>query len=191
MRPHLRVHGGRDEHRPVGRKQDRGGEIVGKAVRHLGEEVGGRRGDDDDVGLACEPDVADRVLFVGVEEFVEDRLAGDRGNGKRRYEMMRRAAHRGAHLRAFVLQAADQLQHLVGGDAAADDDQDLPAGKGHAANVAPKPLPQRLPRQRRQARSPRARPGPSARSAPPRGRFLPPSADRGARRAPPSGRAPG
>ena len=123
MRPHLRVHRRRDEHRPVGREQHRRGEIVGKPVRHLGQKVGGRRRDDDEVGLAREADVADLVLVVEVEEILEDALAGDGGDRERRHEMMRRAAHRGAHRGARLLQAADQLQHLVGGDAAADDDQ--------------------------------------------------------------------
>ena len=43
----LRVHRRRDEDRPVGREQHRRGEIVGEAVRHLRQEVGGRRRDDD------------------------------------------------------------------------------------------------------------------------------------------------
>ena len=68
MRPHARVHGRRDEDRLVGREQHRRGEVVGEAVRHLGEEVGRRRRDDDEVGLARQADVADLVLVVEVEE---------------------------------------------------------------------------------------------------------------------------
>ena len=93
MRPHLRVHGRRHEHRPVARKQDCRREIVGEPVRHLGEKVGGRRRDDDEVGLARQPDVADRILLVEVEEAPEDALAGD---GARRKAASRNAPPRGS-----------------------------------------------------------------------------------------------
>ncbi len=109
-----------------------GSQVVGDPVRHLGKKVGGRRRDDDEIGLAREPDMADLVLVLDVEEIPMDTLAADRGNGERRHELMRRAAHRRADARAVILQAANELEHLIGGDAAADDDQDFPAGKGHA-----------------------------------------------------------
>ncbi len=51
-RPHMRVHGGRDQHRRVGRQQHRGGEIVGMAARHLGHQVGGRRRHHHEIGVA-------------------------------------------------------------------------------------------------------------------------------------------
>ena len=63
-RPHVRIHRRRDQDRLVGREQDGGGEIVGVAARHLRHEVGGRRRDDDEVGVAGEADMADVELAL-------------------------------------------------------------------------------------------------------------------------------
>ena len=41
------------------------------AVRHLGHQVGGRGRDDDQIGVAREPDVADVELAVLVEQVGE------------------------------------------------------------------------------------------------------------------------
>ena len=62
MLPHLRVHRRRHQHRLVGREQHGRGEVVGEAAGHLRHQVGGRRRDDDEVGLARQPDVADIEL---------------------------------------------------------------------------------------------------------------------------------
>ena len=51
------------------------GEIVGMAVRHLGHQVGGRGRDDDEIGVARQPDVADVELGRGVEQVGEGALA--------------------------------------------------------------------------------------------------------------------
>ena len=50
--PHAHVHRRRDEHRLVGREQQRGREIVGDPRRHLGQQVGGRRADQHEIGRA-------------------------------------------------------------------------------------------------------------------------------------------
>ncbi len=52
VRPHVRVHRGRQKDFGAGREQHGGGEIVRMTVRHLGHQVGGRRRDDNEVGLA-------------------------------------------------------------------------------------------------------------------------------------------
>ena len=103
---------------------------------HLSQEVGGRRGDNHEVGFACEADVAYLVLLIEVEEVLERLLAGDGGDREWCDEMVRRPTHRDAHRRARLPQPADQLQHLVGGDAAADDDQDFAARQGHGASLS-------------------------------------------------------
>ena len=41
------VHRRRGQHGFVGRQQQGGGQIVGQAIRRLGEQIGGGRGDDD------------------------------------------------------------------------------------------------------------------------------------------------
>jgi hypothetical protein len=127
--PHARVHRRGDQHRPVGREQHRGGEVVGVAARHLGHEVGGRRRDHDQVGVAREPDMADVELGAGVEQVGMDALACDRAGRQRRDEFLRGARHHDARGRAALLQASDQVERFVGRDAAADDEKDAFAGK--------------------------------------------------------------
>src|SRR4051794_11688798 len=54
---------------------------------------------------------------------------------------MRRPGHDAAHRRALVAQPADQLEALIGGDAARDDQQNAPALQ-HV--TSPFPLPQNM-----------------------------------------------
>ena len=124
MLPHAHIHGGRDEHRLVGGEQHGGGEIVGEAMRHLGEEVGGRRRDDDQVGLARQADMADLGLVLEVEQIGEGLLLGEHGERERGDELGAAFGQDRAHGGAPLLQAAHELEALIGGDAAADDQQD-------------------------------------------------------------------
>ena len=137
MRPHFRVHGRRHQHGLVGRQQHRGGEIVGKTVGELGHQVGGSGRDDDEVGLAGKPDMADILLVLAVEQLGEDVVGGQRADRQRRDEMLRSVGHDGAHRGAALAQPADQVERLVGGDAAADDQQNALAGEGHHAGRPP------------------------------------------------------
>ena len=75
IEPHARVHGGGDEHRLVGGHQHAGGEVVGMAAGHLGQQVGGGRRHDDQRGLARQPDVADLALVVEIEQLGEHAIA--------------------------------------------------------------------------------------------------------------------
>ena len=123
--PHARVHRRRHQHRPVGGEQQRRGEVVGMPAGHPGDEVGGGRRHHDQVGVAREPDVADLALGVEVEQLGEHRLVAERPHRQRRDELLRGPGHHGQHLdRQPLAQAADQLQALVGRDAAADDEND-------------------------------------------------------------------
>ena len=128
MQPHARVHGGRDQHRLVGGHQHAGGEVVGVAAGHLGDQVGGGGRHHDQVGLARQADVADLALVVEVEQLGEDAIVAERADRQRRDELLRRLGHDRTHGDAALAQAADQLEALVGGDAAADDEHDAPAG---------------------------------------------------------------
>ncbi len=74
-RPHMRIHGRRDQDRFVGREQDGTGEIVGVTARHLRHQVGGRRRDDDEIGIACETDVADIEFALRIEQIGVNVLA--------------------------------------------------------------------------------------------------------------------
>ena len=107
----------------------RAGEVVGVAAGHLGQEVGGGGRHHDQVGLAREADVADLALVVEVEQVGEDALVAQRRHRQRRHELLRRPGHDRAHADAPLAQPPDQLQALVGGNAAADDQHD--AGPRH------------------------------------------------------------
>ena len=122
--PHPRVHGGRDEHRLVGRDQRRGREVVGDAVGHLGHDVGGRGRHHHDVGLLPEPDVGDLAVSGERERVGVDRLPGQGLDRERRDEFGAGTGQDAAHVRAVLPQPPDQVEALVGGDAARDHKQD-------------------------------------------------------------------
>ncbi len=130
MLPHADIHRGRNEHLLVGREQHGGGEIAGQALRHLGEEVGGRRRHHDQVGLARKTDMPDLGFVLQIEQIGEGFFLGEHGERKRRDEFGAGACQDGAHGSAPLLQAAHELEALIGGDAAADDQQDALALHG-------------------------------------------------------------
>ena len=122
--PHARVHGGRHQDRPVGRQQYGAGEIVGVAARHFRHQIGGRRRNDDEIGIACETDMPHIELGPRIKQIRKGGLAAQRAGGERRHEVLRGAGENAAHLSTAVLQAADEIERFVGGDAAADDEKD-------------------------------------------------------------------
>ena len=126
MAPHQRIHRRSNQHRAVGRQQHRGGQVVGMAARHLGHEVGGRGRDHDQIGLARQPDMADVELGRGVEQIGEDPFTRKRAGRERGDELLRGGGEDAAHGRAAFLQPADEIERLIGRDAAADDQQDAP-----------------------------------------------------------------
>ena len=124
MGPHADIHGGCGEHGLVGGQQHRGGEIVGEATRHAGQDVGGGRRHDQQIGVARELDVAHLVL-VGQREHVGiDAVFRQRLQRQRRHEFGTRFGEDAAHRRAALAQPADELERLEGRYAARDDQQD-------------------------------------------------------------------
>ena len=115
--PHLGVHRGREDDRAAGGEQGVGEQVVGEAVGGPGQQVGGGRGDDDEVGLLAEPHV--RHLVDVVPDLGGDRLAGQRGPGGRADEVQRGCGGHDADVVAGLGEQAQQLARLVGGDAAA------------------------------------------------------------------------
>ena len=103
------------------------GEIVGMAAGHFGDQIGGRRRHHDEIGVAREADMADVEFALRIEQIGIGALAGERAGGKRRDEMLRGLGEDAAHARAAILQAADEIERLIGGDAAADDEQNARA----------------------------------------------------------------
>ena len=127
--PHFRVHRRRHQHLLVGGEKHGRGKIVGMAVGELGHQVGGGRRDHQKVGLARQPDMADIVLVIAVEQFGEDMVGRQRADRQRGDEFLRGCRHHHAHRRTALAQPADQVERLVGGNAAADDEQDALAGE--------------------------------------------------------------
>ena len=124
MLPHAHIHGRRGEHALVGREEDGGGEIVAETMRHLGKKVGGRWRDHDQVDLTRKTDMPDLRLVLEVEQVGEHLLLGKHGEGQRRDKLGAAFREDGAHTRAALLQAANKIEALIGGDAAAYDEQD-------------------------------------------------------------------
>ena len=133
--PHLRVHRRRHQHLCVGGKQDRRSKVIGEPVRQLRHQIGGGRRHHDQVGLARQPYMSDIMLVLAIEEVGENTVGRQRADRQRRDELLRRRRHDGAHRRAPFPQPADKVERLIGGDAAADDEQDALAGKGHLRGV--------------------------------------------------------
>ena len=92
-------------------------------ARHLREQIGRRRRHDDEVGVARQPDVADLALVVEVEQVGEHALVGERADRERRHEFLRRLREHGAHAHIPLAQAPDEVETFIGGDAAADDEE--------------------------------------------------------------------
>ncbi len=133
--PHVDVHGGGDDDRSFGGEEQGGEEVVGEAVGHLREDVGGGGGDDDDVGELGLGDVLD--LACGIEagggrlrcgflvrgfgpEAGDDLVAGEGGEGERADELLGGASHDDVDVGSALLEEADQLGGLVGGDSPGD-----------------------------------------------------------------------
>ena len=76
--------------RLVGRKQYGAGEIVGTPGRHLGDQVGSRRRNDDEICVARQADMPDIELALRIEQIGIGALASERTDRKRRDEMLRR-----------------------------------------------------------------------------------------------------
>jgi len=131
MRPHGRIHCRCGKHRPVGCQQHGRGKIVGKPVRHLRHQIGRGRGDQHQIAVARQPDMAD-ILFVLPRKQIEEHMVRrQRTDGQRRDEFLRPAGHHRAHAGAALAQPADQIQALIGGDAARDDEEDAFSAESH------------------------------------------------------------
>ena len=122
-RPHARIHRRRDQDRLVGCQQNRGRQIVGVTAGHFGEEVRGCRRNDNEIGVASKPDVPDVEFALRIEQIGKSALSGERADGKRRHKMPCGRREDAAQSRSALLQAPDQIERLIGGDAAADDEE--------------------------------------------------------------------
>ena len=113
MRPHARVHRGRDEGRPAVGERRLGQHVVREPVRELRERVGRARGDEQQVGLR---EVEVDVVAGRPPRERPERLRGDeplRAGGDERHDVV-----------AGLHEEPADLAGLVGGDAAGDPEQD-------------------------------------------------------------------
>ena len=123
MLPHAHVHGRHHQDRLVRGEQHGGGKVIGEARIGLGHQICGGGADDDQIGRARELDMAHLGFFIEVEQFGIGLVAGERGDGKRRDEFLSGLGHDAAARNAATAKFADQLEALIGRDAAADDEE--------------------------------------------------------------------
>ncbi len=128
--PHPHIHRRRHQHRLVGGEQGGGGEVIGQAGGGLGHQVGGGGGDDDQVGGAGELDMAHLRLVGEGEEVVVDLVLGQGRQGQGGDELGARPGEDRPHGDAGLAQQPGQFQGLVGGYAAADDQEYALVGHG-------------------------------------------------------------
>ena len=122
--PHGLVHGWCQGDRGIGRQHHGGQQIIGDALRQAGHEVGGGRRDQHEVCPASQFDVPHGRFRRGVEQVQVDGMAGERLQGEGGDELAPALGHHHPDFGAMVAQAADQFGALVGGDAAADTQDD-------------------------------------------------------------------
>ena len=97
--------------------------VVGDAMRHLGHDVGGRRGHHHDIGLLPQLDVGDVALGGQRERVGVDRPAGERLQRERGHKFGAGTGQDAAHLGAALPEPPDEVEAFVGGDAARDHQQ--------------------------------------------------------------------
>src|SRR5690606_24073333 len=88
---------------------------------HLCQQACSRRGDHDEVRLSAQPDMADIVLVLTVEQLGEDAITRDGADRQRCDELLSSRRHDRPHPRPALPQAPDEVETLVGGNTATED----------------------------------------------------------------------
>jgi hypothetical protein len=122
--PHRLVHRRGQGNRRIGGQHQGGQQVVGDALGQARDQVGGGRGDEDQVGPARQLDMAHGGFGGRVEQVEVHRMAGEGLQGQRGDEFAPALGHHHAHFGALILESAHQFGALVGGDAATDADDD-------------------------------------------------------------------
>ena len=121
--PHAHVHRRGHQHRLVGGQEHGRGQVVGQAVGGLGHQVGGGGNHHQQVCRARQLDMAHLGLGGQREQLVIDLVLGQGRQRQRGDEVGAAGREHRAHGDPGLAQQADQLQRLIGGDAAAHDQQ--------------------------------------------------------------------
>ena len=120
VRPHLPVHRRGDQQRAFAGEAQRRQEIVGAALRELGQEVRRGRRDENGVGAARNRDVAHGVGCAGLPQVGQHRTAGQRLKRRRRDEFRRGVGHHDIDDDTGLDQQAQKFRRLVRGNSAGD-----------------------------------------------------------------------
>jgi len=98
--------------------------IVGQAVSERGQRVGARGGNEEQVGLVRQRDVARLPLAREGEGIGDDRVAGEGLQRQRRDERARGLRHRNVHFVAALDELADEISRLVSRNGTGNADND-------------------------------------------------------------------
>ncbi len=116
MFPHAAIHSRRHDQWATGRQQHGGEHVIRQPNRGLGQEIGGRRRDNDGMGALRHGQMFH--LFMILEEIGRDRFAGQHFKCQRRHEFRRAVRHHDRYRRAVPFQCPQQTDGLEGRDAA-------------------------------------------------------------------------
>ena len=122
--PHGLVHGRGDGDGGVGGQYQGGQQVIGDALGQACDQVGGGRRDQHQVGPFGQLDMAHGGFSCRVEQVQVNRVAGQRLHGQWGNELTATAGHDHAHFGALVQEPANQFCALVGGNAAANAEND-------------------------------------------------------------------
>ena len=117
---HVAVHGGADDDGRAGGEHGGGEGVVRQPLGYPRDGVGGRGGDDHDVGALRDGHVVDTQFRARVEDVGDDRPVGDAAECERRREPGRGFGHDDVDHRALLGELAGEVDCLVAGDAAGD-----------------------------------------------------------------------
>ena len=135
MLPHAHVHRGREQNTLVGREEKCARQIVGKPARELGHQIGGRRGHDDEIGAAGELDMPHFRLGGEVEELALHAGPGDGRDRQRGHELAPGPRQDRHDPGPGLAEQTHELDALVGGNTAANDEEDLATGKHFTSDL--------------------------------------------------------
>ena len=124
--PHRVVHRGRDDHRASSCEQGRRHDVIRPAIRDAADDVGGRGCDQDELRPIAQEDMRLRSSVGGPYPGCHG-FAGDALKGRRTDETHRRRGHRNADLAPCLAQRRGEVDHLVCGDPAGDQQRDAQA----------------------------------------------------------------
>ena len=118
------VHGRGHQLGAGGGQGDGGEHVIGQAVGQLGDDVGGGRRDEHEVGGVGQRDMGHIVLEIAVEGIDDAAAVGEGLKDQRRDELGGVSGHEHMDIRPALGQRMGHIGHLVSRDAAGDAQHD-------------------------------------------------------------------